>query len=315
MSETKFISTILIVAIALLLVGAVIFFICFASSGFKISAISTAKADYKTYSATEYIDEVVLAFDTDDIEVVFDENALFASIKYPILSNKKDEAITAVDISVDGGKLTVKEKSVRPLTFTFGTPDTKVTLTVPSSQKIALKVITDTGDVSISNATVSAFDFSTDTGDVKISDSSFESIHIDGDTGDVKLLNSMVTGAVSISSSTGDIEIAELVAESVDIDGDTADVKMSGSLKANRVEIELDTGDVNAKTAKIDASNIKISTDTGDVKMSLVGNVSDYKTLAETDTGDKNIANSVVGDRLLTLESDTGDLLIYFVAE
>lgn len=334
----KFLSRLLAFGIILTIIGAIVFAVGFSISGFnysKMSSISVVDNIY-TESADAQIDSLAILFDTTDIAVNFDENATEISITYQTLESKNKKPITSVTVSVESGKLTLKEYNENRFYLFPIKPSAKTTVTIPASRQISLFTEVDTGDVTITgNTTLKSLKINSDTGDIdtraavikSLSDMSFETdtgsiklgkidtdtLSIDESTGDVSILEGVVANKTEIELSTGDLTvISSLAAKTVEIKASTGDVLFKGNVKTESLLLDTRTGEIESDGAVIDAEEITIETSTADVELTLKGKLSDYTVLVEQSTGESNITNRTGGSRTLNINVSTGDIEIEF---
>lgn len=134
----------------------------------------------------------------------------------------------------------------------------------------------DTGTVSLSDATGQSVVLTTDTGNAAISDVTALKLNVRVDTGRVTLKDSVMTENVIIKSSTGDVIITDTSATGFDIVSSTGDVKMTQNVLPDyRYDLKTNTG--NIRIGGVDQGNkhstltgsiiLKISVNTGNIRI------------------------------------------------
>lgn len=311
-----------LIACAVLLFGGLLFVLGFGITGFKVQALSNVQIEKKYFmeSAENTLHSITLDFDVADFNVVFDQTVTSVEIEYPQRQNRKGKNLNRIAVTETQNAIEIKEgKREFSLTiFDFTSP--VVTLRLPSSRTYDLKIVTDTGDISLkNNGNFYAFALETDTGDVDFSDSEIfcqGKGTIETDTGDVTLCN-LQAGDLEIEIDTGKLHVENVtVADKLLAETDTGDISISQTVKANFLSLQTDTGDIKAKNAVLDGTQVVLSTSTGDISATLTGVKKDYAVTVLTSTGDTNITSNLEditdATRVLKAETRTGDINIYF---
>ena len=300
--------------------GGLIFLIGFASSGFNFDTLSGINAETVTKAETEEnkYDKILIDFSTSEITVVFDPDAESISVSYPILKNKRGDALTGVTVSENGDTVSLKEKRLLKysLVSLFHSDGSKLTLTIPADRAVSLNIKADTNDVIfVGNGQLEDLAVSVDTADIKAGNSELSvngAVNLEVDTGDASF-KSLVAESLTAEFNTGDLTLRDaVVIKKIDISTDTGEVTLLGNIIAEGIEIETDTGDIDAEDALLDSGRIDLSTDTGDIEVKLAGKKSDYNITVEKDTGEVNVTNQTGGTRNLSIEVDTGDCDVFF---
>ena len=171
----------IILAIALIVLGAVLFCAVMTTLGWDFLGLGTANYETNTHEIENTFTNVSIDTDTADVIFIKSEDATARVICYEHVNMKHS-------VSVENGTLTIKVNDERRwyehIGFGFSSP--KITVYLPEAAYNALKVKTDTGRVDI------PMDFEFDSIDGTVS------------TGNVKNLAS-ADGRIKISASTGDI--------------------------------------------------------------------------------------------------------------
>ncbi len=263
----------LLVAVALFLVGGLIFFIAFAASGFNKNGIATAEIKENTYEekAGKALTSISVDYTNADIIVSVGEKL---TVTYPQLYTKGGNALSKLTVTDVGGTLKINEKidTLRSIGYDMSKPTVKIT--IPAERAITLNLETDLGDVTLSGITAE------------------------------KLLASTENGYITLTDVTSN--------GIIELETDNGEIDMFGIITATSLDAETANGDISHENGEIRANRIDITTDIGDITATLSGAEVDYTILVEKDLGTSNVKNSVGGDKRATFETDMGDIEIYF---
>ena len=296
---SKTLKIIICVALALIVAGAILSLVVFATVGFDAGKVGTVKLETKTYTLEDAFDRVEIKVKTADVSFFVAEDGGARVECYE--SEKQPHTVEVTD-----GKLTVSARDDRTwyekITVFSKTPKIKAYL--PAAAYAALSVKTDTGDVTIPDG----FDFGeigieTDTGDVSVTGVSPATLKIETDTGDVSLASSNVAETVKIETDTGDVKLVGVTCKDLSVETNTGKVGMT-DVGCASLAIETDTGDVILKNV-VGTGATTIKTDTGDVKFDRCDAAS-YK--IKTDTGD--VEGTLRSGKLYTVSSRTGTIRV-----
>ncbi len=287
----------IIVAVSLVIVGAVLFVGAFAALDFDFSKLNTVKYTSNTHTPEGDFDKIYIKSNTADVELLPAKDG-----KCKVVCQEKEAE--AHKVWVENGTLRIevsKAKWYNKISFiSIGTE--KISVYLPEAEYASLTVITDTGDISLPKTFIFAtVKLESDTGDISCSVAS-ENLVIKTDTGDVKLSGD--AGKIHIETDTGDITLNGVLGISLEFESDTGDVLLKNSILEGKLEAETNTGDI--EFDRFDAKEIFVETDTGDVEGSLLSHKIFF---VETDTGDVDVPKSVSGGRC-EIETDTGDVEI-----
>lgn len=286
-----------IAAIALIIVGSVIFTSALAMLEFDFRKLSTDKSLCNTYTPEEAFDRIQINVDTTDIEFLPATDG-----QHKIVCEESETVKHKV--WVESGILKIKvipAKWYKRISF-FNFNRYKIKLYLPQNKYTAVAATTNTGDISLPKEL--SFDtvrLDSDTGDINCTALS-GNVDISSDTGDVKLGNS--TGNVSIETNTGDINISAVNCQRLNVDSDTGRTILNNCTVAGTFDAETDTGDI--VFDGFDAGTIFVETDTGDVTGTLL---SEKVFIVVSDTGDIDVPKSINGGRC-EITTDTGDVEI-----
>lgn len=208
-------------------------------------------------------------------------------------------------------------------------PAAYVTVYLPAGEYGSLSIKESTGDVEIpEDFTFFEMDIALSTGDVHVSSNVRNEAKITTDTGDITLQNASVgplelqvnTGKITVSDvvcagnfsanvRTGDTCLTNLTCTDLTSTGTTGELNLTNVIASGKIDIMRDTGDVTFEGA--DAESIKVKTDTGDVTGTLL---SDKVFVYKTDTGDVDLPKTTTGGTC-DITTDTGDIIITIVSK
>jgi len=308
----------LTVGIVLTLLGAIIFACVTVAAKGDYTKLSMGKYVSKEYEIEENYENISIVTDTADVVFAAAENG-----ETKVVCVEEENAKHTVNVVENTLVIELQnERKWYENWFNFKSP--KITVYMPQTARLALKVQTSSGDVTIpKDFQFESMEVLGNTGDVVCEASAFGEINIQRSTGDIRLSN-ISAKALTIASSTGDVEISNATfEESVDItvttgdvslqnvacknlisNGDTGEVEFTNVIATEKFLIKRSTGDVTLK--KCDGLEITIETDTGDVTGSLLS----AKTFdVKTDTGDVKIPADGNGG-VCKITTDTGDIKI-----
>ena len=310
----------LLIALALVIVGAIICAASAAAMGFDFQKLDTGRYETNTYTVKD---------------AAFRSIAIDASVEKIAFRPSGDQSCSVVcfeeehmkhTVDVTDGTLTIKALDSRKLRdrFLFGFKTPEITVYLPERAYAGLSVMTDTGDVEIP------------------ADFSFDSIAVRGDTADVRCFADAKDG-LGIALTTGDITLASIEAGAIDLrvttgkisaqdvkcegelavrvdtgktnlrdvtcgrlvsEGTTGDIALNNVVAADTLNIARDTGDV--EFAACDAESLTVKTSTGDVTGSLL---TEKVFLTESHTGRVEVPKSITGGRC-EISTDTGNIKI-----
>lgn len=307
------------VALALMLVGGIIFVVAMSAIGWDFTKLSTSKYETNRYALKESFQSVSVDIDTADIRfVAFEDNTAFVvcyeqeKVKHTVVLQDG-----VLKIGVDDTR-----KWYEHIGIHFGSPT--VTVYMPQGNYGALSIKSKTGDVEIAKdfqfesldisentgdvinyaSATGAMKIKTSTGNIFVENVSASSLELSVSTGNVTVAGVSSTGDVNIRVSTGKTSATNLTCKSFISNGSTGDIILKNVIATERFSIERSTGDV--RFDGCDAAEIYVETDTGDVS----GNLLTEKVFfAETDTGDIDVPRTNAGGRCEII-TDTGDIRI-----
>lgn len=309
----------LIIATALVVVGAIVFTAALAACNWDFSKLSTVKFETNTYSGSDSIASILVDTDTADIRFAPSEDG-----QWKVVCHEAEKMNHAV--SVEDGILTIKVVDEREWYDHIGiwVGSEKVTIYLPEQEYASLVIRESTGDVEVpKDFRFGTIDINVSTGDVKNYASASGAIKITASTGDIHVEDvsaasmelSVTTGHVtgrdltcegklSVDVSTGDARLTDVRCENFTSGGSTGDLIMKNVIAAEKMSIDRSTGDV--KFEACDAAQIQVDVDTGDVTGSLR---SDKIFIVRSSTGDIDVPATTSGGKC-QITTSTGDIKI-----
>ena len=290
----------LMVALILVVVGAVIFVAVMTAKGWDFRTLSTIHYEAKTYTVTEDFSQIQVTLDTARVVIAPSDQDVCQVACYEAEKIK-------YQISASDGILCVTMQDTRQwyeyISISFD--DHPITIYLPQTAYDALTVQTSTGDIHVQNDfRFDALTLQTSTGDIHVQNLTAKTIDLFLTTGQITLQNVACEGDVSLHVSTGDVDISGLTCENLTSTGDTGSVKLVDVVAGQTCQIQRTTGDIKLQAS--DASELYLTTDTGDVK----GTILTPKTfVAKTSTGNIDLPPNTVGGKC-EITTSTGDVRI-----
>jgi len=289
----------LITAVALLLVGCMIFGGAMTVLKWDFTKLSTAKFEQNEYEITEAFQAISVDTDTADIVFLPSQDESCSVICYEQKNGKHSVAVKGDSLVIE---LVDTRKWYEHIGIGFGTP--KITVYLPQAEYGALSVRSDTGDVEIpKNFRFESIDISEHTGDVRCGASASGTVRIKTTTGSI-CVQGIFAGALDLAVSTGKVHMSDVACQDLISSGSTGDITLKQVIAEGCLSVKRSTGDVRLEAS--DAAEILIETDTGDVEGSLL---TDKVFITKTDTGRVSVPKSVTGGRC-EITTDTGDIKI-----
>lgn len=307
------------IALALMLVGGIVFVVAMSAIGWDFNRLSTTKYETNRFAIEDSFQAISVDIDTADIRFVASEDGTAFVVCY-------EQEKVKHTVAVDGGVLKIGVNDTRKWYEHIGIQFTSPMLTVymPQGNYGAMNIKSKTGDVEIakdfqfesvdvsestgdvtSYASVSgSMKIKTDTGKIFVENLSANSLELSVSTGDVAVAGVTCVGDVNVRVSTGKTSISNLTCKNFLSSGSTGDIILKNVIATERFSIERSAGDVQLNGC--DADEIYVKTDTGDVRGSLL---TEKEFFAESDTGDVDVPKTNVGGRCEII-TDTGDIWI-----
>ncbi|MBO4419027.1 MAG: DUF4097 family beta strand repeat protein [Oscillospiraceae bacterium] len=310
----------LIVAGALVLLGAILFVCIMAANDWDFSRLSTSKYENRTVEIAEDFQNISIRSETEDIDFVLTDDGSCKVVLY-----EREKVTHSVDVA--NGTLSIKQMDTRKWydnIAVFSTDSPKITVYLPRNEYAALSIEESTGDISLpgeigfesiqitaSTGDITCFSSAsksirvqTSTGHIRLEKLSAGEIDLTASTGRIELRSVECAGALRVGVSTGRVELSELRCESLASTGSTGDITLKQVTAAGKMEIERSTGDVRFEQS--DAGELFIETDTGDV----TGSLRSAKIFfTQSDTGHIEVPETTTGGKC-KITTDTGDIEI-----
>lgn len=235
----------------------------------------------KDYNLSDNINEIAINLNSQNIKV---QNYEGQTLKVQIKSNSS--VSSELPETEEGNKLT--------LSSNYDTPgNASITLSIPNSFKSrgALKIITSSGDVNISNVTLDTLGISTASGNTDVSNLNLNYFNLNSASGDIHFKNISALNETKLSSSSGEIV---------------------GDGNLGKITASTTSGDMELKLEKSIAAS-SLSSVSGYIDLSLPRN-SDYKIDFETvsghlDSSNKKLSNGN-GSSIINVNTTSGNLNI-----
>ncbi len=311
---------ILWIGVVLLFVGALIFAIAFALSGFNFQFLSGVQIEYKTFEekADNEITSLSIEYDTADVVVYVSADIDALSVQYPQKQNKKGENISEIKVEETDGKISITENykwEAQLFSWNFENPTVSVYL--PQERVYSLNLQTTTGTIRLSNGnlSVSNITLKATTGMISTKDcavSSTGEARFETTTGIVSV-GELSAQTVVLKTTTGLLTAHKAITAetSVSLTTTTGALETSGTIAADTVQAKATTGDLKM-TANIYANAITLATTTGDLNARIGGKKADYSILISNSTGDSNVSEQTGGTKTLNVSCTTGDIYVIF---
>ena len=140
----------LYVGLAALLIGATLFFIGFAASGFDFDKMTGLRWNEKAFTENSEISSLKIDVDNSDITIKYDKDAEKISLTYFECINRKDRIIKSFTVTESNGMLSLSEKTNWRYQLYFWTyKDIDVVVTIPEGRTLSLDLSTDNGSVTV----------------------------------------------------------------------------------------------------------------------------------------------------------------------
>ena len=315
-----FCKVLLIIAVIAIVLGAALFVVALAVSGWNLGNISSKNNVTNTYELNEKLESISIKGSSDSVVIA---PSMDGSCR--VVCNENERKLHSV--TVEDGVLKIAENDnlswLERMIFSWN--KTSVTVYIPKGAYEKLTVDITTGDVSVSGGfTFADVDISLTTGDVSVFDITASGVSLSLTTGDVSV-SSVRASTFNLKTTTSDIEIATLACSGqVNVElttgdlcatgvscksfsamsGSTGDVSLSGVIAEESISVKRTTGDITLDG--VDAKDIYVKTTTGDVKGSLLSGKSFD---ASATTGKVRVPEDSNGGKC-EIKTTTGDVEI-----
>ena len=317
MKKTKIV---LWIGVALLFLGAFIFAISFALSGFNFEFLSNVKTVTRRFdeNTENPVNTIKIDFENAEIEVRVQDNIDALAIEYPQAQNKKGENISEIKAKETQGAISITETyKWQAQLFSWNVNSPTVVLYLPQERVYALDLQTDTGAIRLGNGNlnVSNITLKATTGMISTKDcavSSTGEARFETTTGIVSV-GELSAQTVVLETTTGFLTAHKAITAttSVSLKTTTGSIETLNTITADTVKASATTGNLNI-TANIYANAITLATTTGDLNARIGGKKADYSILVANSTGDSNVSEQTGGTKTLNVSCTTGDIYVTF---
>ena len=308
----------LIIAAALVLIGAILCVASAAALHFDLTGLDTGTYETNTYAVTDAFRSISLELSVEKLVFRPSDDGRCKVVCF-------EEANRRHEVAVTGGTLTVSAPEARNtgrFLFHFKTPE--ITVYLPERAYADLRIVTHTGDIAIpadfsfdsiavrgSTSDVSCLasakggiGIALSTGDITLSSVEAGALELEVSTGTIRAAAVRCGGDVSIRVETGKTKLQDVTCRSLVSEGSTGDITLDNVLAADTISVTRSTGDVEFNAS--DAGTVLVQTSTGDVTGSLR---TEKVFLTETDTGKVDVPKSITGGRC-EVRTETGKILL-----
>ncbi len=266
--------------------------------------IECMESEHVTYSVS--VQEGTLKITTNDARKWYHNIGIFNTERQNMVVYLPKTAYESLQIKSNTGTVhTPSDFSFASVQISLNTGMVKWEAGVVHS----MSVETDTGFVQIRNVSMDGtLSVETDTGRAEINGAEAQSIKVETKTGKAIVTDAIAKSTMNVKTSTGNAELTGCRAVDVFVETNTGKAKLADVVATGKMDIDTDTGDVALDGC--DAAEIKIETDTGDVRGTLLTPKIIY---TETNTGRVEVPRSTTGG-ICEITTDTGDIIISIVS-
>ena len=342
-----FIKIFVILGAILLVAGVAVFVGGMTAGGWDFSILNTVRYTQKSYDAEGAVTSVHIEYSNAAISVEYSETAETVHIDYPVRLNERGEETAQIEITEEGGALTVVEHVdwqdslfQWDIDLDFGDDSARtVRVVLPAGQNIALDLYTQNGSVSLNadGEALPSLSLRSNNGSISVSgtltvaeDAAFQtdngSVNVSGVSaaGDLTLRTSngsmraenISADSLEARSSNGSLRLADIAAaDSLAAKTTNGAIELLGDITAKMLTVSTSAGDIAMHDGMIDAQEIAMTTELGSIEAegsAFAGAQSDYTVLVSTGMGSSNVSASSGGSRKLTLSTNLGDIRVYF---
>ncbi len=311
--------TMIIVAISLIVIGALFGAGALAAMGFDFSNFSTVAHETNNYDVTQSFSSIEITDTTS--KITFEQSPVeICTVVCSEAANRKHS------VTVENGTLRITKEDTSKWyeNIAFNIGEETVTVYLPDKKYEHLSVTVSTGDVTIpkdfefrsiriegSTSDVvcdadawESTEVYVSTGDIMVNEVHTGKLYMNASTGKITVKGAKIDEGLRVYTSTGRITLTEVNAGDTSLTTDTGRVSMSQLTVWGELHIETDTGDVKFESS--DAEKLFVKTDTGDVKGTLR---SDKVFVTQTATGKIRVPKSTTGG-ICEITTGTGDIEI-----
>lgn len=312
----------LIIAAVLVVLGAVLCGIAWASSGFSLASLSTTGSHLvsmpkQAYNGAE-LDKIVLDCGWDDVEIHVSEDA-YVWVQYSkwtdstYLETNRNGVLELQKVSLETPRGWWQD--LFQVDFTGeGEEQRALHLWLPEEFAGDVEVTTDSGNVEIDPGVrlAGGLDCRLAAGKFEAEDLEAGRINVDTDLGDIAGSGWTVQADAVLKTNAGTIDLEKsIVGDALSCETDLGDVK---TLRVTAASAALRTNAGKVALELLEASDIAVETDMGDVEGTIAGREADYTILVSTDLGDSNLRDRQgETDNVLTVTTGAGDVDLRFL--
>lgn len=279
----------ILIAILLLVVGALIILSVFLAIGFDFTRLNAEKFERVEYKVVDPVDTLEIYLSSFDVRII---PAAEGEALTLLLPKGKEQKCTATLVN---GELFVRELDGREwyektaLWDVYESEETTVEIRLPVAAYERLLADISSGDLSVEGVCFNSLFLETDTGDISVQSEKVMG-EIKVTTGDV-LVKGAKSGNLNVETTTGDVEIADCTLQDMAVKVGSGDIAVART-STGGLHVKATTGDVSLED--VCAASCDMETTTGDVSMLRVA--LPVPPLAEGQTGGVIRATTTTGD-------------------
>ena len=306
----------IIFAVILIIAGVAVFMGAYASVGYDISKLSTAKAETNTYTAEGEFTKIKIDTKSNDVNLVPSEDGTLSVVCTELEKVKHSVTIT------DGNREWFDY-------INFFWRNLTMTVYLPATQYESLVINVETGDVNVPaaftfgtvgiaagtgnvNCCASAtglLSISASTGNIKVESAHAAKAELLGSTGNVKANSFVCDGDMEVRTSTGDVSLTDVTCKNLNGKVSTGNIVLKNVIAAEKFTLRASTG--NIKFDRCDATEIVAKTSTGNItgtlrtpKMFVAGTGTGRVSVPQTTSEHKCEATTHTGDITISIAND-----------
>ena len=312
----------LITAAALIVLGTVLSFVAWASSGFSLAALSTTgshlvSTEKQAYNAAE-LKKIVLDCGWDDVEIHVSEDA-YVWVQYSkwtdwtYLKTNRNDVLELQKVSLDTPRGWWQD--LFQVDFTGENEEQRALhLWLPEDFAGDIEVSTDSGNVEIDPGirVTGGLNCHLMAGKFEAEDLEAGRVSVDTDLGDIAGSGWTVQADAVLKTNAGTIDLEKsTVGGALSCETDLGNVE---TLRVTAASVNLRTSAGEVALELLEAPDISVETDMGDVEGTIAGREADYTILVNTDLGESSLRDRQ-GETasVLTVTTGAGDVDLHFL--
>lgn len=258
----KSIKILIIVAVSLLVAGAIVMTIGFATTGFNFK--NPSGYEEKTYNVEQQFSKVTVSEIERDVRFAISSDG---SVKIKTYETEK----LKLDVKVEDGVLKItrvdEKKWYEFIGVNFGWSDyMATTVYLPAGEYDALNLSVVSGDVNIpNNFTFETAIINSVSGDVKMNANCKVKLEINTVSGEIDV-SGVTAQEIKMNSVSGDIEIENSDASVIDIESTSGDVDCAFNTGKSFL-VDTVSGDVRVPQSDANGGTCKVETTSGDIEI------------------------------------------------